>query len=76
MNTCSAAETEKGPLSRAARLQGPEIEQRLPGLSIHIFILHNNTPAQATALAQNSHIQRRTESATPTLNNKAPARAK
>lgn len=62
---------KKGPLSRATWLQGPEIEPRLPGLSIHIFILHNNTPAKATALAQNSHIQRQTESATPTPNNKA-----
>lgn len=73
-NTCIAAKKEKGPLSTATWLQGPEIEQRLPGLSIHIFILHNNTPAKATALPRNSHIQRQTESATPTLNNKTMPR--
>ena len=62
------AEKQKGPLSRVTRQQGPESEQGLSGLSVHIFTRHNNTLAKATALTQCSHIHGQTESATPTLN--------
>ena len=44
----------KGPTQQSCT--AAEIEPPLPGLAIHIFIQHNNTPAKASALAPNSHI--------------------
>lgn len=56
------SQQKTGPVSRATRLRGAEIEQRLPGLSVHIFTrCKAGTPAEGTALAPNSHIPRQSQ---------------